>query len=74
MDGKGLLDHHELTKGVKCFLNGVNEYQIRQLVSKYYKNSDVKISYDEFLYFLTWRTTILEDGADLLQLELEVGL
>ena len=53
MDGKGLLDHHELTKGVKCFLNGVNEYQIRQLVSKYYKNSDVKISYDEFLYFLT---------------------
>jgi hypothetical protein len=63
-DGNGLLDLYELTKGVQLFLNGVKESQVQQLVMKYDKNGDGKISYDEFLYFLTNRTAISDEGED----------
>lgn len=57
-DNNGLLDLTELTKGIQLFLNGVKESQVQQLVSKYDKNGDGKISYDELLDFLTNRTAI----------------
>ena len=59
-DNNGLLDLYELTKGIQLFLNGVKESQVQQLVQKYDKNGDGKISYDEFLYFLTTRSAITE--------------
>lgn len=59
-DNNGLLDLRELTKGIQLFLNGVKESQVQRLVAKYDKNGDGKISYDEFLDFLTNRTAISE--------------
>lgn len=69
-DNNGLLDLHELVDGFKLFLNGVRESQIAELVSKYDMNGDGKISFEEFLHFLTSRTAIqAEDGSEYLPAE-----
>jgi hypothetical protein len=63
IDNNGLLDLHELGKGISLFLNGVKESQIRELVSKYDLNGDGKISYEEFLHFLQTRSAIAPDDG-----------
>jgi hypothetical protein len=66
-DNNGLLDLKEMTDGIKLFLNGVQESQVKQLVSKYDVNGDGKISYEEFLQLISTRGAIdpnenIDDG------------
>lgn len=58
LDQNGLLDLSEMVKGVQTFLNGVKETQVKALVDCYDVNGDGKISYEEFLHFLTTRSAI----------------
>lgn len=58
LDNNGLLDLVEMSKGIQMFLNGVQESQVQQLVSNYDLNGDGKISYEEFLHFLSTRSAI----------------
>lgn len=58
LDNNGLLDLNEMTKGIQMFLNGVKESQVEELVSRYDANGDGKISYEEFLHFLSTRSAI----------------
>lgn len=62
LDNNGLLDLNELCKGFQLLLNGVKETQIQDLVACYDVNGDGKISYEEFLEFLTKRNAIREDA------------
>lgn len=58
LDNNGLLDLNEMAKGIQMFLNGVQEAQVRDLVAQYDVNGDGKISYEEFLGFLSTRSAI----------------
>jgi hypothetical protein len=64
LDRNGLLDLAELTKGIQRFLNGVKESQVRELVQRYDINGDGKISYEEFLQFLSSRSAIDMNEGD----------
>jgi Ca2+-binding EF-hand superfamily protein len=69
LDKNGLLDLGELTTGVQLFLNGVKTSQVQELVAQYDVNGDGKISYEEFLGFLSTRSAIDPSQED----EQEVG-
>ncbi|RYG64497.1 EF-hand domain-containing protein, partial [archaeon] len=64
LDQNGLIDLNEMVQGVQLFLNGVKRGQVEELVSRYDVNGDGKISYEEFLAFLTSRTAISQDDED----------
>ena len=53
--------------GFQLFLNGVKESRVRELVSRYDVNGDGKVSYEEFLQFLSSRSAVdpYEDGASM---------
>ena len=51
-DNNGLLDLNEIKIVVSLMLNGVNDEQIRLLVTSFDLNGDGKISYEEFLSYL----------------------
>lgn len=57
-DANGLLDLTELESAINVFLNGINKDQIKSLVQCYDINGDGKISFEEFLYFISTRSAV----------------